>query len=64
MHWVKQRHTRTVLYKGEARQKVVTERIIMHQDGDVLPTELQHKVDQLASDFRDYDLTAERTSDL
>ena len=36
----------------------------MHQDGDVLPTELQHKVDQLASDFRDYDLTAERTSDL
>lgn len=59
VHWIKQRHTRRVLRDGKPRQEIVTERITLLQDGDEPPAELQEKIDKLAADFRDYDITSD-----
>ena len=56
VHWVKQRHTRTVLRDGHPQQEVVSERIWMQQHGDTPPPELQDKLDSLADYFRNYDI--------
>lgn len=57
VHWVKQRHTRRILQNGETKQEVVTERVILHQDGDEPPAPLQRNIDELAATFRAYDIT-------
>jgi len=56
VHWVKQRHTRTVLRDGQPEQEIVSERIWMQQHGDTPPPELQNKIDTLADQFRNYDI--------
>jgi len=58
VHWVKQRLTRTLFRDGLRQQDVVTERVLMHQSGDQPPSQLQAKIDQLACDFKDCDISA------
>lgn len=62
VHWVKQRHTRTVFCDGQQRQEVITERIFMQQHGDIPPPELQNKLDKLADYFRSYDISPPETA--
>lgn len=56
IHWVKQLHTRTVVRDGVVQERKTTERVLIHQDGDEPPDELQESINQLAEDFMNYDI--------
>lgn len=56
IHWVKQIHTRTVVKDGVVQERKTTERVLIHQDGDEPPEELQDSINQLADDFINYDI--------
>lgn len=56
IHWIKQIHTRTVIRDGVVQEQKTSERMMIHQDGDEPPRELQQSIDHLAEDFRNYDI--------
>lgn len=56
IHWVKQIHTRTVVRDGVVQERKTTERVLIRQDGDEPPEELQRSINQLAEDFMNYEL--------
>lgn len=57
IHWIKQIHTRTVVRDGVVQEQNTTERMLLHQDGDEPPDEVQKSLDDLADDFRNYNIS-------
>lgn len=54
-------HIRTVIRDGVVHEQRRTERMLLNQDGDEPPEELQRAIDRMAEDFRNYDITPPET---